>query len=340
VIPINICLGTSINTTNVSQVGYGSTKFSQLIWDFGDGKISNAADTIYTYPKPGLYTVTLSVRSDSSCVPSRVSQSITVIDKPKADFTWDGSCVGQVISFENKTLIGVGDKDYELVEWNFGDGQKSLISNPQYTYKNAGLQNVTLIVKGRTCPQLFDSARRTILLKVPRPDSVYEKISATRGQKFEMNALNGGVSYLWKPVTGLANSNKQKTEVYYLKNDPSKIFYTILIKDSVGCLNTDKQEVWVFESPDVYAPTAFTPNGDNANDVFIPFYINIKTLQSFRIYNRWGNKIFETNDLKKFWDATIMGKQAPMETYTWIVECFDVNGGKLMRKGMVTLIRD
>jgi gliding motility-associated-like protein len=339
-IPSSICLGTPVNTTNVSQVGYGSTKFSQLIWDFGDGKISNAADTVYTYPKPGLYTVTLSVRSDSSCVPSRVSQSITVIDKPKADFTWDGSCVGQVISFENKTLVGVGDKDYELVEWNFGDGQKSLISNPQYTYKNAGIQNVTLIVKGRTCPQLFDSARRTILLRVPRPDSVYEKISATRGQKFEMTALGGGVSYLWKPVTGLANSNRQKTEAYYLKNDPSKIFYTILIKDSVGCLNRDKQEVWVFDSPDVYAPTAFTPNGDNANDVFIPFYINIKTLQSFRIYNRWGNKIFETNDLKKFWDATIMGKQAPMETYTWIVECFDVNGRKLMRKGMVTLIRD
>jgi gliding motility-associated-like protein len=121
--------------------------------------------------------------------------------------------------------------------------------------------------------------------------------------------------------------------------DPSKLTYTILIKDSSGCINNDKQEVWVFEKPDVYAPTAFTPNKDSANDEFIPFYINIKSLESFRIFNRWGVKIFETNDMSKHWDGKINGVNAPLETYTWVVECYDVNGVKLVRKGMVTLIR-
>jgi gliding motility-associated-like protein len=97
--------------------------------------------------------------------------------------------------------------------------------------------------------------------------------------------------------------------------------------------------VWVFEKPDVYAPSAFTPNKDGANDVFIPFYINIRNVESFRIFNRWGVKIFETNSMTAFWDGTINGVTAPLETYTWVVECYDINGEKLMRKGMVTLIR-
>jgi gliding motility-associated-like protein len=125
-----------------------------------------------------------------------------------------------------------------------------------------------------------------------------------------------------------------------LRNDPSKILYNIAIKDSSGCIINDKQEVWVFEKPDVYAPTAFTPNGDRANDLFIPFYINIKTLQSFRIFNRWGEKIYETNSMTEGWNGTIKGQNAPLETYTWVVECYDVDGIKLVRKGMVTLIRN
>lgn len=79
--------------------------------------------------------------------------------------------------------------------------------------------------------------------------------------------------------------------------------------------------------------------GDGPNDDFIPFYINIRKLESFRIFNRWGVKVFETNDLSKSWNGIINGVRAPLDTYTWVVECYDVNGIKLTRKGMVTLIR-
>jgi gliding motility-associated-like protein len=61
--------------------------------------------------------------------------------------------------------------------------------------------------------------------------------------------------------------------------------------------------------------------------------------RTLRIFSRWGVKIFETNDLRKGWDGTINGQTAPLETYSWVVECFDVNGNKLIRKGMVTLLR-
>ena len=110
-------------------------------------------------------------------------------------------------------------------------------------------------------------------------------------------------------------------------------------KDSSGCLIRVKQEVWVCEKPDVYAPTAFTPNKDGSNDLFIPFYINIKTLLSFRVFNRWGVCVFDTNNILEGWDGTIKGLKAPLETYSWTVDCYDVNGTKIIRKGMVSLLR-
>jgi gliding motility-associated-like protein len=154
-----------------------------------------------------------------------------------------------------------------------------------------------------------------------------------------MAAVPGGVSYLWTPPLGLSHPTRAITDVYYLPADPQKILYTITIRDTSGCVNNDQQEVWIFEKPDVYAPTAFTPNADGANDVFIPFYTNIKSLENFRIFNRWGVKIFETNDMSKHWDGTINGSRAPLETYSWVVECYDVNGAKIIRKGNVSLLR-
>ena len=334
-----VCLGTPTLFTNTSQLGWGSTQFTQFSWDFGDGNTSTQQNPIHTYANSGTYTVILTVRSDSSCVPRTKSLTVTVSGKPRADFSYSGSCTNVPIQFTNLSTVGFAEGGYAVVNWNFGNGQQSTQTNPVVTYNTPGSYSVQLIVSGITCPQLRDTITKVILVQRGRADSTYPRIFASRLNRFTMSALPGGISYLWTPPIGLSHPTRAITDAYYLGADPSKLTYTILIKDSSGCINNDKQEVWVFEKPDVYAPTAFTPNKDSANDEFIPFYINIKSLESFRIFNRWGVKIFETNDMSKHWDGKINGVNAPLETYTWVVECYDVNGVKLVRKGMVTLIR-
>jgi gliding motility-associated-like protein len=264
---------------------------------------------------------------------------ITVIGKPKADFAFSNRCVQAPIQFTNLTNAGFADAGFTNVLWNFGNGVQSTQLNPTVTYTTPGTYLVQLSVNGITCPQLSDVIIKPVTITNPRPDSTYPLIYATRFNRFTMQALPGGVSYLWTPSTGLIYPNRRITDAYYLASDPSKINYTITIRDSSGCTNRDKQEVWLFDKPDVYAPTAFTPNKDNINDVFIPIYVNIASLQSFRIFSRWGVKIFETNDLSKGWDGKINGQNAPLETYSWVVECFDAKGNKIIRKGMVTLLR-
>jgi gliding motility-associated-like protein len=198
---------------------------------------------------------------------------------------------------------------------------------------------VRLIVSGQYCGQLNDTIVKPIRITIPRKDSIYPVVRTSLGIVTPLAALPGGVSYVWRPSLGLSSPNQRLTNALYGANDPNRILYTITIRDVNGCINNDQQEVWMFERPDVFAPTAFTPNGDGVNDVFIPFYINIKTLGSFRIFDRWGTKIFETNDLNKSWDGSLLGKRAPLDTYAWVVECYDAKGNKLMRKGMVTLVQ-
>lgn len=169
---------------------------------------------------------------------------------------------------------------------------------------------------------------------------VYPLVKATRNRALTLVAQPGGISYVWSPSIGLLGPNQQSPTAKYTLLDPNKINYTITIKDSSGCVIKDAQEVWVFDKSDVFVPTAFSPNADGANDVLLPFYINIAKLNYFRIYDRWGKLVFETNDLKKSWDGLVNGKQAPLETYAWTVACVDADGKLLLRKGMVTMIRD
>jgi gliding motility-associated-like protein len=279
------------------------------------------------------------VKSDSSCVANTKTKTVIISGKPKADFIYSNSCVGAPIQFTNLSTGGFGESGFTVVGWNFGNGSQSLQTNPIITYQSPGTYTVQLIVGGVACPQLRDTVRKIINVTVPRRDSIYPRIFASKLNRFTMSAVPGGISYLWTPPIGLSHPTRAITDAYYLPADPQKILYTITIRDTSGCVNNDQQEVWIFEKPDVYAPTAFTPNGDGANDIFIPFYINIKSLESFRIFNRWGVKIFETNDMSKHWDGTINGSRAPLETYSWVVECYDVNGAKIVRKGMVSLLR-
>jgi gliding motility-associated-like protein len=337
--PNKICVGTSVPIMNSSQFGWGSTQFTQVMWDFGDGTTSTLLTPTHSYQLPGTYTITLSVKSDSSCVIATKSRTIIVMGKPKADFTFNSRCVNTSIQINNLTTIGVGEGGYGTVLWNFGNGQQSTLNNPTHIYSSTGTYTVSLIVGGISCPQLQDTISKTIIVNSPRPDSTYPLVFASKLQLHTLRALAGGVSYVWTPSIGLSHPTRAITDAYYLPGDPSKIFYTINIKDSSGCLIRDKQEVWVFEKPDVYAPTAFTPNKDGSNDLFIPFYINIKTLLSFRVFNRWGVCVFDTNNILEGWDGTIKGQRAPLETYSWTVECYDVNGKKIVRKGMVSLLR-
>ncbi|MCX6338276.1 MAG: gliding motility-associated C-terminal domain-containing protein, partial [Bacteroidetes bacterium] len=198
----------------------------------------------------------------------------------------------------------------------------------------------TLIVESDVCPGLRDTLQRDIIIYTVRNPITYSIVNATRNNPILLSAMLGGISYLWSPPLGLSDTKVRTPLAIYKATDPDKIYYTIAITDTNRCVVNDRQEVWVFNNPDVFVPTGFTPNGDGVNDVLLPFYVGISKLDYFRLFDRWGKLIFETNDMKTGWDGLIKGSLGAIETYAWVVSCSDIGNKKIFKKGMATLIRD
>jgi hypothetical protein len=112
-----ICVGTPVPFINNSRLGYGSTAFSQTLWDFGDGVISTAFNPTHTFQSEGTFTVSLIVNSDSSCVSSVTSRVIKVIGRAQADFSFNSNCVNQPVTFQNTTRTGFGESHLHLYRY-------------------------------------------------------------------------------------------------------------------------------------------------------------------------------------------------------------------------------
>lgn len=118
--------------------------------------------------------------------------------------------------------------------------------------------------------------------------------------------------------------------------------YILWIKDFKYDVTTDTVTVLVDEdcnkSTVVYVPNIFSPNNDGNNDILYVRSANIQEL-NFSIYNRWGEKVFETHDKNEGWNGNYKGKQCPPGVYYYMAEVVFTNGEKLMKKGNVTLVR-
>jgi gliding motility-associated-like protein len=157
-------------------------------------------------------------------------------------------------------------------------------------------------------------------------------------QPLQFNAT-GGVSYLWIPSTGLNNPNiSNPVGIYGPEIDT--IRYKVIIWNAIGCPDSAYVTVRVFKTfPTIFVPTAFTPNGDGLNDVIRPIAVGIKKINSFNIYNRWGQLVFSTTVNGLGWDGRIAGKPQGSAVFVWTVSAVDYLDRKYNAKGTVTLIR-
>lgn len=118
--------------------------------------------------------------------------------------------------------------------------------------------------------------------------------------------------------------------------------YQLVIRDQNGCINQASITVFVFSpecrTPFIYVPNAFTPNADGRNDDFRVYGAPIDELQLL-IYDRWGEKVFESDDPNQGWDGSFGGKQLPSDVYAYYVRIKCFNGEEYRSKGNVTLIR-
>ncbi|MBC7864016.1 MAG: gliding motility-associated C-terminal domain-containing protein, partial [Bacteroidia bacterium] len=111
---------------------------------------------------------------------------------------------------------------------------------------------------------------------------------------------------------------------------------SLVVMDQNGCVDTAAHDILVALLP--VLPTAFTPNGDGNNDVFIVRGGPFKSLL-FKVYNNWGELLFETTDQTLGWNGLYKDVEQPMGVYVWTVEVEIAEGRSIKKSGDVTLIR-
>ena len=180
------------------------------------------------------------------------------------------------------------------------------------------------------------SVTDSILITMQPPVAAFagNDTNAILGRAHQLTA-SGGSNYLWSPAGPLDNP--------FIQNPNAKLYndtyFSVLVTDSIGCTGTDNVFIKVYEGPNYYVPNTFTPNGDGLNDVFRPVPVGIQSTMYFRVFDRYGNLMYQTNKWLDGWNGIYNGKKASAGTYVWMIKGTDKNGRIVEMQGTVILIR-
>ncbi len=120
---------------------------------------------------------------------------------------------------------------------------------------------------------------------------------------------------------------------------PADTRYIVTGRTPDGCEGSDDILIKVYKGPEIYVPTAFTPDNNGLNDYLSPVLVGISKFHYMRIYNRWGQVVYTMQNPLPGWDGKISGTPQGTGTYVWVAEATDYKGNNITRKGTITLIR-
>ena len=323
------CKDHTINFINNST---GATSWH---WDFGLPSVLTDTSALFqpsfVYPDSGTYMVKLVANPGTQCADS-IQKLVKLYPFFSTAFTDSGRfCPGDSVYFRD---LSYGTADQVTAwAWRFGDGDTSMRQNPVHIFPFGSTFDVTLVssnVKGCT-----DTAIHQLPVETFKPFAGNDTI-IVKGSGIQLNAT-GGVQYTWSPAENLFNVNSASPNGFY--PDTGLYTYIVSVVSAYGCHGNDTVNVWVVGQSSFYVPTAFSPNGDGLNDIFRPQAVGYRSMNSFRIFNRWGQEVYYSATLDAGWDGTFAGQQAEMGTYYWQISYTDRYGNTASRKGDVTLVR-
>ncbi|MBX2922667.1 MAG: PKD domain-containing protein [Chitinophagaceae bacterium] len=328
-------LGYQFHNNSVAPPGKPFTNTS-FQWDFGDGSppiiVGNGVQT-HHYAAPGTYNVILTLLDTNYCNgPDSDTMLLRIATTTKAIFETDPSgCVPHTAVFNN---VSEGGRTYF---WDFGDGATSTDFAPVHEYTSVGTYTVRLVVTDpNTCNVVDETTRIITVHGRPTAGFTFSPVQPEENTPASFtNTSIGAVRYTWEFGDGdtsvLVNPVHQ-----YNRTDTYNV--CLIAYNEHGCADTICQPVPALVSPLIAVPTAFSPNGDGVNDyVYVRGYAIQRMV--FRIYNRWGQLVFQTNDPNKGWDGKYKGVLQPMDAYAYTLEVEYSDGTRASRKGDITLLR-
>lgn len=261
------------------------------------------------------------------------------VDTVNASFTTtlDRNCSTATFHFSHD-----GRNEVNSWLWSFNDTTTYTTQNVTKVYdKKYGDKQVRLIVSNGVCTD-------TASLTFPLPQTLSAAFDVDPGPycplditEMKNESFGKIVSWHWDYGNGNSSDGPDPTPQQYIaKAKEDHFFITLTVTDSMNCQDIAIQAIEAVASCYIDVPTAFSPNNDGENDYLYPLNAYKATDLYFAVYNRVGQKVFETTDWTKKWDGTVKGNPADIGTYVWMLRyTMKDTGKKVFRKGTTTLIR-
>ena len=332
----------NLSTAPAPAQPFGNNSF---VWIFGDkpntpipaGPVTSV--TTYSFPSAGTYNVSLILVDTNYCnYPDTLTKQLFIAANVKAQFeTPAAGCAPYFAVFNNTSIAG---QEYY---WDFGDGTIDSTDRtpPPHYYPNPGTYTIKLKVVDSTTCNIVDSFQTTITLQgkptagfsftpsppVPNTPTVFENQSSA-----------DAVRFVWLFGDGSSETKLTRDTVIHQYNKTDTFQACLVAINLAGCPDTICHPVAVLINPLLDVPNAFTPGRFGVNGIVKVVGFGISHMV-FRIYNRWGQMVFQSNDPYIGWDGTYKGILQPMDVYAYTLEAEFSDGTHASKKGDITLIR-
>jgi FOG: PKD repeat len=309
-------------------------------WDFGDGSPTTSEyHPVHFYSQPGTFIASQTVTTQTGCTKT-ITDTIRVYATPRPSISGDSiACINDVFRFEG--LLAYPDS---TVTWDWQIGS-TRFNTKDITLMFPVAGDYTLSVKATNALGCADSATKQLHVP-PVPDINIETnptIPVSSGITLPVTYGQDVATYRWSPDRNLSCLDCPNPYA----NPKQTTTYRVRVEDIHGCPNTKEITVNVVCSGlNYFIPNTFSPNNDGVNDVFAPRGVGLTRINSMKIFNRWGELVFEkmnflANDRTPNggWDGTYKGKPASPDVYIYIIEFVCENSQIVPVKGNVALIR-
>lgn len=298
-------------------------------WQIDGGNI-NTTQNPSLFLKAGTHQIKLVAESNYGCKSLETDSLLLIHAKPDVQLSISDSCARRPITYTGVDTLSTVTKWY----WNFGAGYKNGNSQITQVYANEGYRPLSLV--GQTIFGCKDTVVRAFTIYDTKANAGKDTIAAMN-EPVQLDAHGEPKEkFTWNPKIGLNNPNIEKP-VAVLDQDQ---LYKLDAVSAEGCESHTQILIKRYKGPDIYIPTAFTPNGDGKNDVLKVFPVGIKAFGFFAVYDRWGELLYKTTDYYAGgWDGMYKGKKMGSGVYIVVAQATDYKGVRMEKKLTVTLIR-
>jgi gliding motility-associated-like protein len=334
------CEALNYSFTNLSTAPPGKPFSSNaFIWDFGDGTrspVTGMGTITHAYANPGSYDVRLVLTDTGYCnSPDSSVRTLNVSALVDARIQADSmGCAPYEAQFNSASL---GGEDFF---WDFGDGGTSTDMNPVHLYPNTGSYTIKLVVIDSNTCNIIDSTTfpLTVFAKPTAEFNTSPVPPVSNTPTTFYNLSSGGVRYKWLFGDGDSTIKTTMDTVMHQYNTTGTLDACLIVFNQSGCTDTVCHPVSAVISPLLDVPNAFTPGRFGQNSVITVRGFGIGRM-TWRIYNRWGQVVYESNNRKAGWDGTYKGQPLPMDVYAYTLDVEFTDGTRIRKSGDITLIR-